>query len=160
MKYAVWIDGVILKIDLTDILYNIYKGTPITDIPITTETFEDWKELLNIRDEIYLLSPYDEKTTKEIVNKLELNFPFISNNGKTKPSKAPYEELFRRTNWDPLNVITIGSSPLDLLSARFYDSRIKVVCIERFRDCSRYSPYLISKDMSSLINSLRRLRKI
>ncbi|BFH72400.1 hypothetical protein SJAV_03440 [Sulfurisphaera javensis] len=159
MKYAVWLDGVILKIDLTDILYRIYKGEP-ANIPITTETFEDWKEIFNIKDKIYLLSPYDEKNTKEIITKLGINVPYISNNGKTKPSKTPYEELIRRTGWDPINVITIGSSPLDLLSARFYDSRIKVACIERFSDCSRYSPYIIGKDLPSLLNSLRRLRKL
>lgn len=148
-----------MKVDLTDSLYNIYKGIP-AEVPITFETFGDWKELLKIKDEVYLLSPYDEGTTSRILKSLEIDLPYISNNGKTKPSKAPYEELFRRTNWDPTNVITIGSSPLDLLSARFYDSRIKVVCVERFRDCSRYSPYLMGKDLPSILKSLVRLRKV
>ena len=159
MKLAVWLDGVILKVDLTDALYGIYKGVP-AELPVTRETFGDWKELLKVKDEVYLLSPYDESTTGQIVRELGIEYPYISNYGKTKPSKAPYEELFKRTKWDPVDVITIGSSPLDLLSARFYDSRIKVVCVERYRDCSRYSPFLMGKDLPSILNSLKRLRKV
>ena len=159
MKYAVWLDGVILKINLTEQLYRIYKGEMV-DIPITFDTFKDWREIYSLGKDVYILSPYDETTTREILGKLGINFPYISNDGKTKPSKVPYEKLVKTTGWDPLEVITIGSSPLDLLSARFYDSRIKVTCIERFEDCSRYSPYLIAKDFPSLIQSLKRLRKL
>ena len=159
MKLAVWLDGVILKVDLTDALYGIYKGVP-AELPVTRDTFDDWKELLKVKDEVYLLSPYDESMTGQIVRGLGIEYPYISNYGKTKPSKVPYEELFKRTKWDPADVITIGSSPLDLLSARFYDSRIKVVCVERYRDCSRYSPFLIGKDLPSILNSLKRLRKV
>ena len=159
MKYAVWLDGVILKIDLTENLYRIYKGGT-ADIPSTLDTFEDWREIYNLSGDVYILSPYNDSITREILDKLNINFPFISNDGKTKPSKVPYEKLIKATGWDPFEVITIGSSPLDLLSTRFYDSRIKVTCIERFIDCSRYSPYLIAKDFPSLIQSLKKLRKI
>lgn len=159
MKYAIWLDGVILKINLTDVLYRIYKGENL-DIPITNETFEDWKELFNIKDDKVILSPYNEEITRSIMRSLGIDLPFISNNSKTKPSKVPYEELVKLTGWDPLETITIGSSPLDLLSARFYDSRIKVACIERFDDCSRYSPYITGKSFSSLLMSLKRLRKL
>ena len=159
MKYAVWLDGVILKIDLTENLYRIYKGD-IADIPFTLDVFEDWKEIYNLNGEVYILSPYSDSVTREILGRLNIDSPYISNDGKTKPSKVPYERLIKATGWDPFEVVTIGSSPLDLLSARFYDSRIKVACIERFIDCSRYSPYLIAKDFPSLITSLKRLRKI
>lgn len=159
MKYAIWLDGVILKVDLTDTLYKLYKGERV-DVPFTLDTFEDWKQVYNLGDEIYFLSPYTEEKTMEIMKSLDIKFPYIANDGMTKPSKAPYEKLIKVSNWNPAEIITIGASPLDLLSARFYDSRIKVVCVERFIDCSRYSPYLIVKDLSSLVKSLKRLRKI
>ncbi|MEM0305289.1 MAG: hypothetical protein QW685_09820 [Saccharolobus sp.] len=92
------------------------------------------------------MSPYDESTTKDILNNIKLEAKYIvSNKGKTKPSLEPYKLLFDLTKWDPLDVITLASSPLDLLSVRFFDSRIKVVCIKRFRDCSRYSLFFMRK---------------
>lgn len=156
--FAVWLDGVILRIDLTDVLYQLYKGGPV-DLPMSFEVYEDWLTIYPIiRDRLAILSPYDYETTKIILNKIGLNSDFIIfRKNKTKPSLEPYKALFEITKWNPLDVVTFASSPLDLLSARFYDSRIKVVCIKRFRDCSRYSPFLYSYSLTSALESLKKL---
>mgnify|MGYP001772568633 CR=1 FL=1 len=165
MKLAIWLDGVILKVDLTDTLYTIYKGGE-AKIEFTKEVFPDSIEFISkvkeLGHEIIILSPYDKAKTEEVIKEIGLSdLKFISNEeGVTKPSKAPYEKLFRITGWNPLEVITIGSSPLDLLSARFYDSRIKVVCVKRFQDCSRYSPYLMGDNLIDILNKLKRLKKL
>jgi len=39
--FAVWLDGVILRIDLTDVLYQLYKGSPV-NLPMSFEVYEDW----------------------------------------------------------------------------------------------------------------------
>ncbi|MEM3972080.1 MAG: HAD family hydrolase [Saccharolobus sp.] len=159
--FAVWLDGVILKIDLTDRLYQLYKGEKVP-LDISYEVNEDWKSVYEIiKDKLAILSPYDESTTKDILNNIKLEAKYIvSNKGKTKPSLEPYKLLFDLTKWDPLDVITLASSPLDLLSARFFDSRIKVVCIKRFRDCSRYSPFFYAENLITAINSLKKLHYI
>ncbi|MEM4138992.1 MAG: HAD family hydrolase [Sulfolobaceae archaeon] len=156
-KFIVWLDGIILKIDLTEYLYKLYKGEEV-EIPENYEKFEDWDYFSSVVGDknIAILSPYDDKITYKIANKLNLlKFLIIPRKTKTKPSKEPYVELFKIVDWNPLNTITIASSPLDLLSSRFFDSRIKVICIHRFQDCSKYSPYLYVK---KLIISLKRLR--
>jgi phosphoglycolate phosphatase-like HAD superfamily hydrolase len=165
MKLAIWLDGVILKVDLTDALYTIYKGGE-AKIEFTKEIFPDSIEFISkvkeLGHEIVILSPYDKAKTEEIIKEIGLSdLKFISNEeGVTKPSKFPYEKLFRTTSWNPLEVITVGSSPLDLLSARFYDSRIKVVCVNRFQDCSKYSPYLMGDNLIDIFNKLKRWKKL
>ncbi|BDC19120.1 HAD family hydrolase [Acidianus sp. HS-5] len=166
MNYAIWLDGVILKIDLTDVLYRRYKGEQIEKLEVTEEVFQDWQTFFDkltksVSDgNIVFLSPYDEDITRKIMKNIGLSsFSYISSK-ITKPSKVPYQILYEKTKWEPLETITIGSSALDLLSARFYDSRIKVVCINRFQDCSRYSPYLITDNLEKLYEMLKRLRKL
>jgi len=162
MNFAIWLDGTVLKVDLTDQLYAIYKGRE-AELPVVKEAFEDSLEFLSKvsgRHEVVILSPYNEEVTGGIMRSVGLSFKYIAHRGRTKPSKDPYEQLFSAYKWDPLETITIGSSPLDLLSARFYDSRIKVVCVERFRDCSRYSPFLLVRDMREALDRLIRLRKV
>jgi phosphoglycolate phosphatase-like HAD superfamily hydrolase len=158
MKYAIWLDGVILNIDLTDKLYEVYKGKT-TEIPYTTKVNEDWKEFYEkVSGKMIILSPYDESLTKEILNSINLREPFIYNKGKTKPDKDPMFQLFSSFSVNPLDLVIIGSSPLDLLSSRFYDSRVKVLCVNRWRDCSKYSPYLMAKDLNELYLSMKRLK--
>ena len=166
MNYAIWIDGVILKIDLTDALYRRYKGEQIDKLEVTEEIFQDWLTFFDkltksvSKENIAFLSPYDENTTVRIMKDLGLSsFSYVTTE-ITKPSKLPYQVLYEKTKWNPLNTITIGSSALDLLSARFYDSRIKVACVNRFQDCSRYSPYLIADNLEKLYEMLKRLRKL
>ncbi|QGA54232.1 HAD family hydrolase [Sulfolobus sp. E5-1-F] len=162
VNFAVWLDGVILKIDLTDLLYKIYKGDKI-DLPITYDVNDDWLKIYDqIREmELAILSPYDEITTKNILERIDLKPSYvIANRGRTKPSKEPYRILIEATRWDPLQIVTLASSPLDLLSARFFDSRIKVVCVKRYQDCSRYSPFLYSDNLEDAISLLKRLKII
>ncbi|WP_338602006.1 HAD family hydrolase [Sulfolobus tengchongensis] len=161
VNFAIWLDGVILKIDLTDPLYQQYKGFSV-NLPITYDVFEDWLQVYDeiIRvDNFALLSPYDEISTENILNRINLKPKYvIVNKGKTKPSPEPYKLLINITNWDPLETITLASSPLDLLSARFFDSRIKVVCIKRYYECSKYSPFLYSISLTDALASLKRLK--
>ncbi|AAK41363.1 HAD family hydrolase [Saccharolobus solfataricus] len=162
VNFAVWLDGVILKIDLTDSLYKIYKGDQIS-LPITYEVNDDWIKVYDrIREaNLAILSPYDEITTKAILERINLKPTYvIANRGKTKPSREPYRILIEVTGWDPLQVVTLASSPLDLLSARFFDSRIKVICVKRYQDCSKYSPFLYSENLDDAISSLKRLKII
>jgi len=162
VNFAVWLDGVVLKVDLTERLYEIYKGGS-AELPVTYEAFEDalvFLEKVSKSNNVVIMSPYDEKTTRAVMERLKLNFDYIANEGKTKPSKVPYEKLFSVKNWDPLETFTVGASPLDLLSTRFYDSRIKVICVNRFADCSRYSPYLVVSNLDEAIERLSRLRKV
>ncbi|BCU69132.1 HAD family hydrolase [Stygiolobus caldivivus] len=168
MNYAIWLDGVVLKIDLTDVLYRKYKGEKIEEIGITRDVFCDWPDFLNKLKEsvklenVVFLSPYNKDTTRHIMENIGLSeFRFISNDsGVTKPSRAPFQVLFQLMKWEPMETITIGASPIDLLSARFYDSRIKVACVKRFQDCSRYSPYIMAENLGSLYETLKRLRKL
>ncbi len=166
MNYAIWLDGVVLKVDLTDSLYRKYKGQNIVNLETTKEVFQDWPpffEKLSAtikKENIIFLSPYDNLTTKQILESVGLSsFNYITSE-ITKPSKVPYKTLYEKTKWDPLEIITIGASALDLLSARFYDSRIKVACVNRFQDCSRYSPYLLAENLEKLYEMLKRLRKL
>jgi phosphoglycolate phosphatase-like HAD superfamily hydrolase len=162
VNFAVWLDGVILKVDLTDRLYEIYKGGS-AELPVTYEAFEDalrFLEKVSRSNDVVIMSPYDENTTRSIMERLNLDFDYVANEGKTKPSKTPYEKLFSIKNWDPLDTFTVGASPLDLLSTRFYDSRIKVICVNRFVDCSRYSPYLMVSDLDEAVERLTRLKKV
>jgi len=73
VNFAVWLDGVILKIDLTDSLYKIYKGDKIS-LPITYDINDDWLKIYDqIREvELAILSPYDETTTKTILERINL----------------------------------------------------------------------------------------
>ncbi|MFP3347221.1 MAG: HAD family hydrolase [Sulfolobaceae archaeon] len=168
MNFVIWLDGVVLKVDLTDVLYRKYKGEKIEELEVTTEVFPDWYPFLEklrqkvSNDKIVFLSPYDKETTKKVMESLAIaNFSYVSNDdGITKPSKIPYKALFNMTRWDPMETMTIGSSPLDLLSARFFDSRIKVACVKRFQDCSRYSPYIMADSLEKLYEILTRLRKL
>ncbi|AWR95340.1 HAD family hydrolase [Acidianus brierleyi] len=160
MKYAVWLDGVILDINITDRLYELYKGKPI-EIPYTMKINYDWNEFYNkLKGKIIILSPYNETLTKEILNIANITEPFIYNKGKTKPDKDPMVQLFSSFTLNPLDVVVIGSSPLDLLSARFYDSRVKVLCVNRQIDCSKYSPYLMNRNLEELYLSMRRLKLV
>jgi len=160
MKYAVWLDGVILNIDITDKLYELYKGNSV-EIPYTKEINYDWNEFYTkLKGKIIILSPYNETLTKEILNTVNITEPFISSKGKTKPDKDPMTQLFSSYTLNPLDVVVIGSSPLDLLSARFYDSRVKVLCVNRRFDCSKYSPYLMSRNLEELYLSMRRLKLV
>ncbi|AHC50846.1 hypothetical protein SUSAZ_01770 [Sulfolobus acidocaldarius SUSAZ] len=160
VHFAVWLDGVILKIDLTNQLYKLYKGENIKSLPITYEVHEDWHKLYEqVKDKLAVLSPYDPVTTNQLLKRINVSPLYVvSNTGRTKPSKEPVEILFKITEWDPLDVVIIGSSPLDLLSARFFDSRIKVVCVNRYYDCSKYSPFIMSNDLLSALGSLKRLK--
>jgi len=111
--------------------------------------------------ELAILSPYDETTTKTILERINLKPSYvIVNRGRTKPSKEPYRILIEVSRWDPLQIVTLASSPLDLLSARFFDSRIKVICVKRYQDCSKYSPFLYSANLEDAISSLKRLKVI
>ena len=166
MNFAIWLDGVVLKVDLTEILYRKYKGEPVEKLDVSYEVFSDWPPFLERltqsvkKENIVFMSPYDEKTTRDIMEKVGLSSYKYITSEITKPSKVPYQLLHQITNWDPLETITIGSSPLDLLSARFYDSRIKVACVVRFQDCSRYSPYVMAENLDKLYGILKRLRKL
>ncbi|AOL15547.1 hypothetical protein BFU36_01015 [Sulfolobus sp. A20] len=161
VNLAIWLDGVILDIDLTDHLYNQYKGMSLSTLPVSYSVNKDWSEVnkyLSIYD-MAILSPYDKFTTEDVISRIRLEPKYvIYNQGKTKPSPEPYKLLFSLTKWDPLDVVTICSSPLDLLSARFYDSRIKIVCVKRNRDCSKYSPFIYSEDLLKAYFSLKRLK--
>ncbi|WP_052349550.1 HAD family hydrolase [Candidatus Acidianus copahuensis] len=157
MKYAVWLDGIILDIDLTDMLLRQYKGEDV-ELPLIDKIYPDWNEFKKIfKEDIIIVSPYNEEKTRMIIKKLG-DFPFIYSDGKTKPSKKPMEVLFSSFSLDPLRTIVIGSSPLDLLSIRFYDSRVKFVCIKRKANCSKYSPYLQVDNLMELVKSLKRLK--
>ncbi|WP_240931212.1 HAD family hydrolase [Acidianus sulfidivorans] len=165
MKYAVWLDGVILDVDTTEFLYNVYKKSTEKDkellikIPVNLKVHEDWEyffnELKKRAEDIIIMSPYDEKTTYEILNKINLRLNYIYNSGKTKPSREPFTKL---SSINPLELVVIGSSPLDLLSARFYDSRIKVLCVKRYSDCSKYSPYLYAENLIELLDAMKRIK--
>ncbi|ARM76773.1 HAD family hydrolase [Acidianus manzaensis] len=159
MKYAIWLDGVILDVDTTEALYSIYKNNQNVNIPISLKVHEDWSNFYSTlkkvgEENIIIMSPYNKETTLEILKKINLNLKYIPNSGKTKPSKEPFTKL----DADPLDLIVIGSSPLDLLSARFYDSRIKVLCVKRYSDCSKYSPFLYSKDLTELGNMMLKMK--
>lgn len=170
MKFAIWLDGVILDVDTTDFLYSVYKSKESNyyeKIPLNLKVHEDWKPFFNElrdrvgEDNIFILSPYDAITTNKILEELNLKLKFIANDGKTKPSKEPFIKLFKQyEKLDPLELIIIGSSALDLLSARFYDSRIRVLCVKRYHDCSKYSPYLYSENLIELLNSMKRIKMI
>ncbi len=157
MKYAVWLDGVILDVDLTDQLYEVYKGNADVQLPYTERVHEDWWRFYEkVKGNVIVLSPYDRETTEKLLGKIGLNERYVYNRGKTKPSR----EAMREVGEDPLSLVVIGSSPLDLLSARFYDSRIKVVCVNRYRDCSKYSPFLQEPDLDRAYESMKRLRLV
>ncbi len=160
MDFGIWLDGVVLDVDTTDSLYSNYKCGNVP-VPMTTRVNVDWPgfyEKVRSRARIYLLSPYSCEDTQEILRKVGLAEKFVCNTGRTKPSKEPTERLVTENGLDPLNLVIIGSSPLDLLSARFYDSRIKVVCVVRRADCSRYSPFIQGKNLNEVLSSLERLK--
>jgi hypothetical protein len=91
MNFAVWLDGTVLKVDLTDQLYAIYKGGE-GELPVVKEAFEDSLEFLSKvsgKHEVVILSPYNEEVTGEIMRSIGLSFKYISHHGRTKPSKDP-----------------------------------------------------------------------
>ncbi|QKQ99236.1 HAD family hydrolase [Metallosphaera tengchongensis] len=162
MQYAVWLDGVILDVYTSEALYSIYKGDSVP-VPLSIEVHHDWPEFyskLKGRGDLFILSPYPKEVTENVIAKIGLDESYVYNENKTKPSKEPMEILFRKFSLDPLKLILIGSSPLDLLSVRFFDSRIKVACVKRKEDCSRYSPFLQTKNLNEMYNSLKRLNYI
>ncbi|MCI2415677.1 MAG: HAD family hydrolase [Candidatus Aramenus sp.] len=157
MKYAVWLDGVVLDVDLTDQLYEAYKGKSGVQLKYTEKVHEDWWRFYEkVKGNVIVLSPYNKETTEKLLSAIGLREEFTYNKGKTKPSR----EAMKDVNEDPLNLVVIGTSPLDLLSARFFDSRIKVVCVSRYRDCSKYSPYLQEPNLDKAYESMRRLKLI
>ncbi|BCS94059.1 HAD family hydrolase [Metallosphaera javensis (ex Sakai et al. 2022)] len=160
MDFGIWLDGVVLDVDTTESLYSSYKGSN-SPVPITSRVNPDWPSFyarVKNRGRVYLLSPYSCEDTREILRKVGIEERFVCNTGKTKPSKEPTERLVMENGLDPLNLVIIGSSPLDLLSARFYDSRIRVVCVVRKSDCSKYSPFIQVKNLDEALKSLERLK--
>ncbi|EHP70139.1 hypothetical protein MetMK1DRAFT_00006410 [Metallosphaera yellowstonensis MK1] len=162
MPLALWIDGVLVNQDLTEELYRAYSGDPV-DLSLRGETFEDIGPLLQfLRTRRYaILSPFTRDETMKVMKSLSLEPQLVvvrEDTIKTKPSGEPVKALLARTDWDPMKTVVIGSSPLDLLSVRYSDSRIKVACLRRFADCSVYSPFIQASTVESLVKSLLRLR--
>ncbi|MEM0168668.1 MAG: HAD family hydrolase, partial [Metallosphaera sp.] len=117
MEFGIWLDGVILNQDITDTLSSIYKGIQAKVEP-STEINPDWSDFYKkIRDrgKLFILSPFSKEITQGVLNSLGINESFVYNNGRTKPSKEPTERLVNEFKIDPLRLVIIGSSPLDLL---------------------------------------------
>lgn len=159
MKYLVWLDGIVLDQDLTDPLYDVYKGRAKEYPRPVTNTLPDYKTLLDsLGQNLIFLSPFTDRETEEIMSYLGISLPFHPRSRFTKPSPEPMREVFSRFSLDPLDTVLIGSSPLDLLSSRFYDSRVKVVCIRRYRDCSVYSPTLMYDSVIDAVEGMKRFK--
>ena len=160
MKLAVWLDGVIFKASLTERLYKIYKEGSF-ELPTlgNSETYGDYLVLKEYEKDMAILSPFSKEETERLLKKVQLKPSIlVYNKGKTKPSLIPYKELFEVSEWDPLEVVTIGASPLDLLSCRFYDSRVRIICVNRGEECDKYSPTFMIDDLNELGRALRTLK--
>lgn len=154
----------IYKIRLDEKLYEIYKNNS-REIPSppSMELNSDYEILKKYEKDMALLSPFSEEDTARLTKMADIHPSFVvSNNGRTKPSTEPYKRLFEVTGWDPLDVVSLSSSPLDLLSSRFYDSRIRVLCVDRNRKgyCERYSPTFIINSLNDMERALKILRVV
>jgi hypothetical protein len=161
MKYAIWLDGVVLDVDLTEPLYKKFKGDKDVNLPYTFNVHKDWEDFYSkIKGkDIVFLSPYDERTTREIIEKVFKNDVIKFIPSMSKPEKKCLGRLFSEfPEFQPLETAIIGSSPLDLLSARFYDSRIKVLCVNRYTSCAKYSPYLMANSLEELYDLMVKLK--
>ncbi len=152
----------IYRIKLDEKLYEIYKnGSREIPSPPSAELHPDYGVLRKYERDMAILSPFSEEDTGKLVEIARLRPSFvISNSGKTKPSIEPYKRLFEVSGWDPLDVVSLGSSPLDLLSSRFYDSRVRVLCVNRGERCDRYSPTFVIDELNDMERALKVLRVI
>ncbi len=160
MKLAVWLDGVVYKVRLSEELYRLYReGKGEVPSGSNLQPHEDVDAIKRYERDMAILSPFSRDDTLELLQRVGLSPSIIVNNeGKTKPSLEPYKRLFEESGWDPLEVVTIGASPLDLLSSRYYDSRVKVICVNRGEPCEKYSPTFMIDSLEEIERAFRALR--